>query len=92
MAAAERHSIKAWAARLSADGEALTLEEAQLLAAIAAADRLLDLRDAVSDVQARLTRLERYLAATVPEYDRRGRELAGGVMNATSMEGDHAAL
>jgi hypothetical protein len=76
MAAAERHSIKAWAARLSADGEALTLEEAQLLAAIAAADRLLEMRDAVSDVQARLTRLELYLAATVPGYDPATRALA----------------
>jgi hypothetical protein len=75
-AVAERHSIKSWAARLSADAEALTLAEAHALAAIAAADRLLELRDALSDVQARLTRLELYLAATVPEYDRRGRELA----------------
>lgn len=75
MDAAERHSIKSWAARLSADGEALTLEEAHALAAIAAADRLLELRDAISDVQMRLTRLELYLAATVPDYDPRSREL-----------------
>lgn len=41
-AAAERHSIKSWVARLSAEGEALTLEEAQILA--------------LGDVQARLER------------------------------------
>jgi hypothetical protein len=75
-AVAERHSIKSWAARLSADAEALTLAEAHALAAIAAADRLLELRDAVSDVQMRLTRLELYLAATVPGYDPTTRAIA----------------
>lgn len=61
--------MKNWAARLSAPDEPLTLEEARTLAAIATADRALETRDVLQDVQMRLTRLELFLAATTPGYD-----------------------
>lgn len=77
--AAERRTIRNWAARLSAQDEPLTLEEAQLLAAISASDRLLEVRDALQDVQMRLTRMECFLAAAVPGYDQAARRaLTGG--------------
>ncbi|MGE3272683.1 MAG: hypothetical protein AB7P40_28345 [Chloroflexota bacterium] len=65
----ERRTMKGWAHRLSAPDEPLTLEEARTLAAIAAADRALESRDVLQDVQMRLTRLELFIAATTPGYD-----------------------
>lgn len=61
--------MRGWAARLSTVDEPLTLTEAHALAAIAAADRLLEVRDTLADVQARLTRLEVFLGVAVPIYD-----------------------
>lgn len=73
--------MRNWAARLSAPDEPLTLEEARALAAIAAADRLLEVRDTLSDVQARLTRLELFLGAVSP-YDQLTRALAAQLVEA----------
>lgn len=72
----DRRTVKDWAAELSAADEPLSLDEVQALAAIAQSDRLLELLTAVQDVQIRLTRLELYLLATAPGYDRTTRELA----------------
>jgi hypothetical protein len=72
----ERRTMRGWAARLSAPDEPLTLAEARTLAAIAQADRLVELREAIADLRARMTRLELYLAATVPGYDPTTRALA----------------
>jgi hypothetical protein len=65
----ERRPIEAWASRLGGKGEPLTMPEAQLLAQIAATDRALEMLTALQDVQMRLTRLESFVAATVPGYD-----------------------
>jgi hypothetical protein len=67
----ERRPMKAWASRLCGEGEPLTMQEAALLAQIAACDRLLEVRDALQDVQCRLTRLELALRSLVPDYDKR---------------------
>jgi hypothetical protein len=68
--------MKNWAARLSAPDEPLTLDEARTLAAIAAADRLLEVRDTLSDVQMRLQRIELFLGVVAPGYDTTTRALA----------------
>lgn len=78
----ERRPIKAWASRLGGEGEPLTLAEAQLLASIAMADRLLEIRDSLQDVQCRLTRIEMFLAATVPGYDEQTKHLARALVEA----------
>jgi hypothetical protein len=65
----DRRTIKNWAARLSAADEMLSLDEARTLAAIAQADRLLEIRDVLQDVQMRLTRMELYASAHLPGYD-----------------------
>lgn len=62
-------TIHNWAARLSAKDEALTLAEAQTYAAIATADRLVELLTAFQDIQMRLTRLELYMSAKAPGYE-----------------------
>lgn len=72
----DRRTIKNWASRLSAPDESLTLEEARTLAAIAGADRQLEVRDILQDIQSRLTRMELYLAENVPGYDEQTRRLA----------------
>ena len=65
----ERHPIKSWARRLSGESEPLTLQEAHALAAIAQTDRSLEMLTVLQDIQARLTRLEIFVANMVPEYD-----------------------
>jgi len=72
----DRRTIRNWASRLSAADEPLSLEEASLLAAISANDRLVELLGAMQDVQVRLTRLEVFAAATIPGYDEQTRSLA----------------
>lgn len=72
----ERRPIKAWASRLSGEGEPLTMAEAQLLAQIAATDRLLECLTALQDIQMRLHRIELFMAANVPGYDEQTRVLA----------------
>lgn len=72
----EKRTIHNWAARLSAKEEPLTLQEAQTLAAISCSDRLLECLTALQDVQMRLTRLERFVARTIPDYDRAAQALA----------------
>jgi hypothetical protein len=57
MAVGEKRPIKAWASRLSGEGEPLTMQEAHLLAQIAATDRLLECLTALQDLQMRLTRI-----------------------------------
>lgn len=64
----ENRTIKNWAHRLSGEGETLTLAEAHLLASIAATDRLLECVTALQDVQMRLTRIEMWMEATLPQY------------------------
>lgn len=71
----EKRTIRNWAARLSAVDEPLTLEEAGVLAAISASDRLLENLGALQDIQMRLTRLELHIASTVPGYDEGTRSL-----------------
>jgi hypothetical protein len=84
--ASERHTIRGWARRISGDDELLTLEEAQVLAAIATNDRLVEVRDALQDVQARLTRLELFMGVAIPGYDEQVRaRLAGPNGTAGSM-------
>lgn len=61
--------IRAWASRLSGEGEPLTMAEAGLLAQIAATDRLLECLTALQDIQMRLTRLEVFVARVFPGYD-----------------------
>lgn len=70
----ERRPIKAWGSRLSGEGEPLTLEEARTYAALSAADRALETRDLLRDIQIRLQRLERFAEAAIPGY----REVAAG--------------
>jgi hypothetical protein len=65
----EKRTIKNWAARLSMQDELLTLEEAQAFAQIVQADRLLETRDMISDIQIRIMRLEQFIAGTLPGYD-----------------------
>lgn len=60
--------------------EPLTLEEARTLAAISSADRQLETRDILQDIQVRLTRLELFIAATVPGYDPATQALARRVL------------
>lgn len=69
----ERRPIRAWASRLGGEGEPLTLEEAGLLAQIAATDRLLECLTALQDMQMRLIRLERFVTVAVPGYDQAAR-------------------
>ena len=64
----DRRTIKNWAARLSAEDEPLTLEEARTLAQIATTDRLLEVLTALQDLRNRLTRLEVFIDQTVPAY------------------------
>ena len=71
----EKRTIHNWAARLSAKDEPLTLAEAQTLAQIGTADRLLELLTALQDIQMRLTRLERYVAAKAPDYQREAQKI-----------------
>ena len=54
----DRRTIQNWAARLSAKDEPLTMAEAQLLASISAADRLVEIQGRVEDQAERLRRLE----------------------------------
>jgi len=77
----DRRTIRNWASRLSAADEPLSLEEASLLAAISANDRLVELLGAMQDVQVRLTRLEVFAAATIPGYDEQTRSLAKALAN-----------
>lgn len=72
----DRRTIKGWAARLSVADEQLTLEEAQALASIAQADRLLEIRDVLQDIQSRLSRMELWMAATIPGYDQQTQALS----------------
>ena len=81
--AEERRSVKSWAARLSVPDEALTLDEAKALATIAMADRLLEIREDLADIRARLTRIELFLAASVPGYDPTTRALAASLAERT---------
>lgn len=72
----ERRTIKNWGARLSAADEPLTLTEAQAFATMSTSDLLLEIRNALQDIQCRLTRLEIFVGSTVPDYDARTRRLA----------------
>jgi hypothetical protein len=76
--------MKAWASRLSSDGEPLTMQEAALLAQIAACDRLLEVRDALQDVQCRLQRIELFIAHTTPGYDQTTKVLAQALVERTN--------
>lgn len=80
----DRRTMKNIAARLSAPDEPLTLEEARTLAAIASADRQLEIRDILQDIQMRLTRMELFLAATIPGYDQGTMALAKALAERTN--------
>jgi Leu/Phe-tRNA-protein transferase len=76
--------MKAWASRLCGESEPLTMQEAALLAQIAACDRLLETRDAIQDIQCRLQRIELFLAHTVPGYDQTTKVLAQVLVERTN--------
>lgn len=63
----DKHLIHKWAKLLQ--DEPVTMEEAQLFTLISANDRLTEMLGALQDMQSRLTRLELYLAAHLPDYE-----------------------
>jgi hypothetical protein len=65
----QRRTIQGWAAVLSVQGEALTMDEARLWAALATYDRTVELLTACQDVQMRIQRIETFLGVSVPAYD-----------------------
>jgi hypothetical protein len=85
----DRRTIKNWAARLSAPDEQLTLEEARTLAAIAATDRLLEMLTSLQDIQMRLTRIELFVAATIPGYDAGTQALVNRMLAERTSGGPH---
>ena len=70
----DTRTMRNWGARLGAPDEQLTLEEARTLAQIAAVDRLLECLTALTDTQMRVKRMERFISAAFPGYDRIVRE------------------
>lgn len=80
----EKRTIKNWAARLSAPDEPLTLAEAQTLASISCADRLLECLTALQDLQMRLTRLELFVAAIAPDYEKSSRAVRPMLVDGTA--------
>lgn len=67
----QKRTLHGWGAALSIKDEPLTLAEAQALASLMAADRLMECLAALQNVEARLTRLELYVRSRDPEYDGR---------------------
>lgn len=64
----ERHSMKGWGARFADWNEPRTLEEAQTMATLAIADRLLECSTSLEDLKLRLARIELWLETNVPSY------------------------
>ena len=66
---AEEHTLENWGRRLNIPGEPLTIERAMLLNLGHMNARLEIMTACLQDMQARLTRIELYLEATLPNYD-----------------------
>lgn len=73
---AERRTIDNWGAHLNANDEPLTIEQAMLLSLGHLNARLEKTVEHLEDMRIRLTRLELYLAASVPGYDAQTKRLA----------------
>lgn len=71
---ADRRTIEGWGAILNVPGEPLAMDEAMLLNLGHMNARLEVAVTALQDMQARLTRIELFLAASVPGYDDRVRQ------------------
>lgn len=68
---AEKHSMKGWGIKLSADEhEPRTREDATLLALMTCADRLGEMQVSFEEIKARLARIDRWLEANAPGYTR----------------------
>lgn len=66
---AERRTMKSWGARLNAEDEPLTMEEAMLLSLGHLNARLEIMTTHLGDMRSRLTRLEKFAQLTIPGYD-----------------------
>ena len=64
----KRYGIKGWGRYLGEMEDPKTLEEAQLAATFAIADRLSELNASMLDVKIRLARIEMWLEETAPGY------------------------
>jgi patatin-like phospholipase/acyl hydrolase len=64
----EKHSMKGWGARYADMDEPRTLDEAQAWAAMATADRMLDILTVLQTIEMRLGRIEVWLEETAPGY------------------------
>jgi hypothetical protein len=90
LAMADRRTIEGWGAILNVPGEPLAMDQAMLLNLGHMNARLEVAVTALQDMQARLTRIELFLKATIPGYDDQARQavfaLAEGA-RATGPEG-----
>jgi hypothetical protein len=66
---AEEHTIENWGQRLNIPGEPLTIERAMLLNLGHMNARLEIMTACLQDMQARLTRIELFMAETLPNYN-----------------------
>ena len=83
---AERRTIQNWGAHLNVEGEPLTIEQAMLLHLGHQNSRLQQLINLMQDMQMRLTRIELYMQATLPNYDEITRRAALRLMEAQPVE------
>lgn len=84
----ERRTIKNWGARLGAPDEMLTFDEAQMLASLVTCDRLAEILTALQDIQARLTRMELFIARTFPAYDQENTRMLKALSNGQERHDD----
>lgn len=76
MAKEVRRTIESWGAHLNIEGEPLTMEEATLLHLGHLNARLDRTMNALEDIQHRMIRIELYMQATIPDYERKSRMAA----------------
>lgn len=73
----EKLSISGWARKLGGGdgkgGDPMTLQEAQVFAAIAQCDRSVEILVALQDIQARVHRMELFIESHFPDYNERSR-------------------
>jgi hypothetical protein len=72
---ADRRTIEGWGAILNVPGEPLAMDQAMLLNLGHMNARLEIAVTALQDMQARLTRIELFLKATIPGYDDHARRI-----------------